>query len=93
MLRRRASFTINKILYNASGSFASTVPEFVSNNATIKYDDVGATKSFSGRVGTDDIVNLLWILTLPSLEGSIYPSTPPVAFRVLLFGPRTRYIF
>ncbi|KIM38056.1 hypothetical protein M413DRAFT_39138, partial [Hebeloma cylindrosporum] len=56
--RFASSFSINKILYNASGSFASTVPEFACSNAKLSYDDIGdltSTRSFSGRVGESDI--------------------------------------
>ena len=48
----------SKVMYNASGTFKSAVPEFESYNATVKYDDVGdltSTRSFAGRVGLDDI--------------------------------------
>jgi hypothetical protein len=52
------TFLISNILYSASGSFATAVPEFISDDATLKYDSVGdltSTRSFSGRVGIDDI--------------------------------------
>jgi len=48
----------SKVLYNASGSFEETVPEFECYNATVKYNDVGdltSTRSFAGRVGMNDI--------------------------------------
>ncbi|KIM49784.1 hypothetical protein M413DRAFT_48466, partial [Hebeloma cylindrosporum] len=56
--RFASSFAINGILYNASGSFASSVPEFTCSNAKLTYDDIGdltSTRSFSGRVGETDI--------------------------------------
>lgn len=46
-------------MYNASGTFKSSVPEFESYTATVKYNDVGdltSTRSFAGRVGQDDLV-------------------------------------
>ncbi|KIM39453.1 hypothetical protein M413DRAFT_29193 [Hebeloma cylindrosporum] len=48
----------SKILYNASGTFETTVPEFECYNATVKYDDIDdltSTRSFAGRVGMNDI--------------------------------------
>lgn len=54
------TFLISNILYSASGSFsqATAVPEFISDDATLKYDnvdDLTSTRPFSGRVGIDDI--------------------------------------
>ena len=52
------TFLINNILYSATGSFSTAVPEFISDDATLKYDSIGdltSTRSFSGRVGVDDI--------------------------------------
>jgi hypothetical protein len=74
-----SSFTINGILYNASGSFASTVPEFGSNDVTLKYDYIGdltSTRSFSGHVGTDDIA--LTFDVGPTITGKLsMPIMPP----------------
>ena len=35
-----SSFSINKILYDASGSFATSVLEFTCSNAKLTYDDI-----------------------------------------------------
>ncbi|KIM49485.1 hypothetical protein M413DRAFT_438668 [Hebeloma cylindrosporum] len=56
--RFSGSFSINHVVYNVSGSFATTVPEFRCSNATLKYDYIGdltSTRSFSGHVGDTDI--------------------------------------
>ncbi|KIM42294.1 hypothetical protein M413DRAFT_444721 [Hebeloma cylindrosporum] len=77
--RFSSSFSINKVLYNASGSFGTTVPEFVSNNATLRYDDIGdltSTRSFSGRIGSDD-VELVFDIG-PTIKGRLnMPISPP----------------
>ena len=38
--RFASSFSINKILYDASGSFATSVLEFTCSNAKLTYDDI-----------------------------------------------------
>jgi hypothetical protein len=53
-----ASFYVNNLAYNVSGSFASSVPEFLCSNAKLSYDDIGdltSTRSFFGRVSDTDI--------------------------------------
>jgi hypothetical protein len=77
--RFSTSFYVNKMLYNASGSFASTVPQFSCSNATLKYNDIGdltSTRSFSGRVGIDDIE--LTFDNGPTITGRLnMPINPP----------------
>jgi hypothetical protein len=77
--RFASSFSINKILYNASGSFATSVPEFYCSNAKLSYDDVGdltSTRSFSGRVGETDIA--LTFDIGPTITGKLnLPINPP----------------
>ncbi|KAF8962500.1 hypothetical protein BDZ97DRAFT_2076447 [Flammula alnicola] len=51
--RFAATFMIDDLMYNFSGSFASSVPEFTSNTASITYSGVRqlhSTRSFEGRV-------------------------------------------
>ena len=48
-----AAFSIDKIVYTASGTFSSSIPAFRSGYATLKYDYIGdltSTRAFSGRV-------------------------------------------
>ena len=77
--RFASSFAINKILYNASGSFATSVPEFTCSNAKLTYDDIGdltSTRSFSGRVGDTDIA--LTFDIGPTITGRLnMPINPP----------------
>ena len=77
--RFSASFSVNKILYNASGSFATSVPEFTCSNAKLTYDDIGdltSTRSFSGRVGDTDIA--LTFDIGPTITGKLnMPIDPP----------------
>jgi hypothetical protein len=77
--RFASSFSINKILYNASGSFATSVPEFTCSNAKLTYDDIGdltSTRSFSGRVGDTDIA--LTFDIGPTITGRLnMPINPP----------------
>jgi hypothetical protein len=66
-------------LYNASGSFATSVPDFYCTNAKLSYDDIGdltSTRSFSGRVGGNDIT--LTFDNGPTITGRLnMPINPP----------------
>ena len=79
--RFASSFSINKILYNASGSFATSVPEFNCHNAKLTYGDVGdltSTRSVSGRIGETDIA--LTFDNGPTIAGRLnMPINPPSA--------------
>jgi len=73
------SFSINKILYNASGIFTTSVPDFTCSNAKLTYNDIGDLtfgKSFSGRVGDTDIA--LTFDIGPTITGRLnVPIGPP----------------
>ena len=77
--RFASSFSINKILYNASESFATSVPEFNCHNAKFTYGDVGdltSTRSVSGRIGETDIA--LTFDNGPTIAGRLnMPINPP----------------
>ncbi|KAF8962443.1 hypothetical protein BDZ97DRAFT_1662864 [Flammula alnicola] len=52
--RFAATFVIDDLMYNFSGSFASSVPAFSCNTASLSYNAVrqlNSTRSFDGRVG------------------------------------------
>ncbi|KAF8154464.1 hypothetical protein B0H34DRAFT_716572 [Crassisporium funariophilum] len=56
--RFACTFLIDDLMYNFSGSFASSVPAFTSNTATLAYTTLNqlvSTRSFDGRVGPNNI--------------------------------------
>ncbi|KAF8969703.1 hypothetical protein BDZ97DRAFT_1695498 [Flammula alnicola] len=56
--RFAATFMIDELMYNFSGSFASSVPAFTCNTATITYSglkQLNSTRSFEGRVGPSKV--------------------------------------
>ena len=77
--RFAGAFSINKILYIVSGSFATSVPEFYCSIAKLSWEDIGdltSTRSFSGRVGETDIV--LAFDDGPTITGRLnMPVEPP----------------
>jgi hypothetical protein len=56
--RFAATFVIDEIMFNFSGSFASSVPAFTCNTATLEYPNlkaISSTRSFEGRVGPSKV--------------------------------------
>ncbi|KAF5310924.1 hypothetical protein D9619_007964 [Psilocybe cf. subviscida] len=68
--RFAATFVIDEIMFNFSGSFASSVPAFTCNTATLNYPSlksISSTRSFEGRVGPSKVT--LNLANGPAISG------------------------
>jgi hypothetical protein len=83
--RFAATFVIDEIMFNFSGSFTSSVPAFTCNTATLEYPalkNLNATRPFEGRVGPTKVsLNLgngpiiAGVLDMPLSPGSTVSGT------------------
>ncbi|KAM3480916.1 hypothetical protein MY8738_004767 [Beauveria namnaoensis] len=67
-----STFVIDDIQYHFSGSFNPSVQEFTSNEATLKYENLGqltAQRAFDGKIGTETIS--LTVKNGPTIEGPL----------------------
>ncbi|KAF8165919.1 hypothetical protein B0H34DRAFT_690965 [Crassisporium funariophilum] len=68
--RFTCTFIIDDIMYTFSGSFASIVPNFTSNNTKLTYNSVDQlthTRQFDGRVGPNNVK--LTLFDGPEIDG------------------------
>lgn len=80
-----ATFTIDEIVFNFSRSFASSMPAFICNAATLEYaelQDLTLTRSFDGQVGCtkvlitiDNGATISGNLNMPISFGSTVPGS------------------